>query len=297
MNSQMLSSTGTTIVFSEPNGTYSFQVGIVPGWRAVDSGSVTVAGMDTSVVRTFSEVKYTVTFKETGLPAGTSWSVTVGATTVSSVTSTIRFSLPNGTYSFSVANIANYSRTATGTFAVSGTPVTITDHFTLVKYAVTFKETGLPAGTSWSVTVGATTMTSTVATIVFHLANGSYTYSVANVPNYSRTATGGFTVAGAPLTITTHFTLVKYTVTFTESGLPAHTSWQVTIGATTKSTSGTTITFSLSNGTYAYTVSAPGSGYSATNASVTVNGGSVGVTVVFTYEGPMALAAPGVRAE
>ncbi len=297
MNSETLSSTGATIVFEEPNGTYGFTVGLVPGYRTSESGSVIVAGSDVSLTRTFSQVKYTVTFKETGLPAGTNWSVTVGATSMSATVSEIHFTLPNGTYAFTVGSVPGYTSASGGSFTVAGTTVTITEAFSVAKYAVTFQETGLPAHTSWSVTVGATTMTATTPKIVFHLANGSYSYAIATVPNYSATQSGSFAVSGAPVTVVTHFTLVKYVVTFTESGLPHHTSWQVTVGSTTKSTTGTSITFQLANGTYAYTVLAPGSGYSATNASVTVNGGPASVSVGFTVGGPMATGAAAARTE
>ena len=46
---------------------------------------------------------YHVTFTETGLPSGTSWSVTLAGSTQSSTTGTIQFSKANGTYAFTVS--------------------------------------------------------------------------------------------------------------------------------------------------------------------------------------------------
>ena len=60
------------------------------------------------------------------------------------------------------------------------------------------------------------------------------------------------------LTVPVHFVLVKYTVTFTESGLPSHTSWQVTMSGKTTVSTGNKITFSESNGTYAFTIVSAG---------------------------------------
>jgi outer membrane protein assembly factor BamB len=360
IGAEMIRSNTSTIVFTEPNGTYSFQVGIVPGWKTTDSESVQVAGSAAFVTCMFAPVKYVITFKERWLPSGTNWSVTVGATTLSSTLSYINFHLTNGSYSFSVANVANYSRTpasgtfavagsestilvkfsivryvvtfkenglssgtnwsvtvgvttlsstlsyinfhlpngsysysvanvanysrslTTGIFSVAGTGIKISERFALVKYVVTFKENGLPSGTNWSVTVGLTTLWSALAYINFHLTNGSYSYSVTNVANYSRTPDAGiFAVAGSGLTVTIHFTLAKYIVTFTESGLPPDTSWKVAIGSTTFSTIGTSISFNLANGTDGYNAGGPGSGHAASPGKVTVNGATIRVTVIF----------------
>jgi hypothetical protein len=279
------SGTGSVIVFAEPNGTYAYTIGTVRNYSTTSSGTTTVDGAPVGVGVAFAPVTYLVTFHETGLPAGTSWSVTVGATTVSGTTASLKFHLMNGTYGFSVSNVPNYSRTASGTISVVGTPLTVTETFTLVTYKVSFHETGLPAGTSWSVTVGTKTASGTTATLTMKLANGSYTYHVANVPNYSRTPSGSLAVAGSGPTVTVHFTLVKYKVTFTESGLPLHTSWQVTIGSVTVSSTTKTLTFSLANGTWAYSVAAPGSGYGASGGNVTVNGSATGVSVTFQLGG------------
>ncbi len=228
--------------------------------------------------------RFNIIFWENGLPIGTRWSVTVGSSSISAV-NPIEFTLPNGNYSYTVGNIANYSRAPAGTFSVMGVGMTILEKFSLVRYTVTMKETGLSSGTNWSVTVGATTLSSTKSFINFPLANGTYAYTVANVANYSRTANGTFTVAGSSIMVTTHFTHVEYKVTLTESGLPAHTSWQVTIGLRMGSTTGTTISFSLPNGTYPFNASASGSGFGASPSTITVSGAAIGVVITFVSEG------------
>jgi YVTN family beta-propeller protein len=53
---------------------------------------------------------YNVTFTETGLPSGTTWSVTLNGQTESSTTSTIVFTgLSNGTYSYTVSSVSGYT--------------------------------------------------------------------------------------------------------------------------------------------------------------------------------------------
>jgi outer membrane protein assembly factor BamB len=261
IGAETIASNTSTIIFVEPNGTYAYQLGIVPGWKTTDAGSVHVAGAAASVTRTFTQVKYVVTFKEAGLPSETNWSVTVGTTTLWSTLTYINFHLPNGSYSYSVANVANYSRSqATGTFSVVGNAFTISANFHLVKYVVTFKEAGLPSETNWSVTVGTTTLWSTLTYINFHLPNGTYAYSVGNVTNYSRNPNGTFTVVSSGITIHLPFTLTKYLVTSTGSGLPIHTSRQTTIRSTTYSTTGTTISFDLSGRMFCYNAKSQGTG-------------------------------------
>ena len=51
-------------------------------------------------------VTYTVTFTQSGLPANTLWSVTLGSVTRSSTTSSISFNVAAGTYSWSVSEVS-----------------------------------------------------------------------------------------------------------------------------------------------------------------------------------------------
>ena len=56
---------------------------------------------------------------------------------------------------------------------------------TVMKYTVLFMESGLAAGTLWSVNFNGTTKSSTIEKIVFSATNGTYIYSVNPVPGYS----------------------------------------------------------------------------------------------------------------
>jgi hypothetical protein len=282
LNGATQSATTTSIVFEEPNGTYSYTVGVVQNYTTTQSGSVSVTGANTGVSVPFTLLTYPVTFVESGLPSGTMWSVTIGGTTVSSTTTSLVFQLSNGTYTYHASAVANYARTATGSFAVVGTPVTVNEAYTHVLYTVTFKEAGLPAGTSWSVTTAGKTKTTTTAKNLFSLGNGTYAYTIGAVHDYSTTHSGSVTVNGASVLVTVHFTLVKYKVTFTESGLPRHTSWQVTVGSSTVSSSVATLSMELANGTYSYSASAPGTSYTSSGGSFSVSGAATPVAVSFS---------------
>ena len=131
-----VSSTTSTITFTEPNGTYAYTITDVPGWHQTTlpyTGSVMVNGAAVpEPTLAFTQVTYTVTFTESGLPSGTSWSVTLGGSTVSATTSTITFSEPNGTYSYTVGSVSGYTASpSSGPTAVSGSsPSPLTVSFT-----------------------------------------------------------------------------------------------------------------------------------------------------------------------
>ena len=124
----MKSATGD-IVFTEPNGTYSYTVGVVTGYTAtLSSGSVTVNGAAQTVSIAFAKVStgatFAVTFTETGLPAGTSWSVTLNGFPKSSTTDTITFQEPNGSYAFTAGSVSGYTVSPSpGTIRVNGAAV------------------------------------------------------------------------------------------------------------------------------------------------------------------------------
>jgi hypothetical protein len=59
-------------------------------------------------------------------------------------------------------------------------------------YNVTFKESGLPSGISWSVTLNGTKEYSTTSTVVFNnVTDGTYKYTVANVSGYTLSSSSG----------------------------------------------------------------------------------------------------------
>ena len=129
MDSGPISGSSYTLMLS--NGTYSYTIAISDRiYRpAQSSGSVAVYGKSISQSVVFSPVKYTITFKESGLPSGTSWSVNLNGTTLSSTTNTIIFSMPNGTYSYTVSSVSGYTLSpSSGSINIHGsnTPKSIT---------------------------------------------------------------------------------------------------------------------------------------------------------------------------
>jgi YVTN family beta-propeller protein len=172
------SSTGSTVVLSEPNGTYLYTVATADKRYSATGGSLPVSGTPLAETAAFSLVTYEVTYTLSGLTLGTTWwvNVTGGPSTVST-TSTLSFVEANGSYLYTVATTDKEYAASPGSLSVDGSVVSKTAAFSLVTYAVTFTETGLPPGTNWSVTVGGVLKFSTAGSISFDEPNGSYSFT------------------------------------------------------------------------------------------------------------------------
>ncbi|MGD0588841.1 MAG: hypothetical protein ABSA63_08640 [Thermoplasmata archaeon] len=287
---------GTSVSANLTNGTYSFTVAsATKTWAPAYTSPFVVNGGPVSVPVTFTEVTYAVTFTESGLPSGTTWYVNLtDGQSNSSTGSTIGFLEPNGTYAYTVASAnKTWAPAYTSPFVVNGGPVSEPVTFTEVTYSVTFTETGLPPGTSWTVTLNGTLYITTTTTITFTQPNGTYDYTVATSDTEYASAGGTFRVNGAVVSETVTFLVVKYTITFTETGLPPGTTWYVNItGGQSHSSTGTTISFSEPNGTYVYTVGGvPGWTSSQGTETVTVHGAVVRMPTI-TYS-PTGNVSPG----
>lgn len=221
----------------------------------------------------------TVTFVETGLPSGTSWSVSLNSSMQTSTAASIVYGLTNAVYSnvtYSVSQVQGYVASVTsGTVYLNGASSVITVAFTPYNYSVTFTESGLQSGTSWSVTLNGVTQTSTTATVAFSVPNGTYSYTINSVSGYSGGSVNGtITVNGAAVSESASYTLITYMVTVVESGLPSGSSWNATLtgsgGASYSVTStSTSAQIAVAPGTYTVNVTGP-SGYSVTLQSSTL---------------------------
>lgn len=104
---------------------------------------------------------YTVTFHESGLPAGDMWMISpVGeilATPQVAAPNTITVTLPNGTYTYGAVNLTGKYLAVTSmpentSFTVNGKNVNVWATFNPA-YDVTFEETGLPSTTVWTAAI------------------------------------------------------------------------------------------------------------------------------------------------
>ncbi len=289
-------STSSAIQVSLPNGTYSYVISPVPGYVLLTSpgGNITVAGLDINISVWFKAYKFNISFTESGLPAGTNWSVSLGYSTLHSTLGTVTFSEPNGTYNYSIGAVAGYMPApAGGSITVRNASAAVKVDFTQVKYNISFSELGLPASSNWSVELNGTVHNSTDGSIFFEEPNGTYYYTVLAEAGYRAMGSHGqVRVDNSSVYVNLTFTLIYYRITFTESGLPSNTAWSVTVDGETNSTSGSAIVFLLPNGSYSFSVSKiEGYALKGADRNITVNGNNSSFTIAFepVSAGPMGI--------
>jgi thermopsin len=158
-------------------------------------------------------------------------------------------------------------------------------------YAVTFHESGAPAGTPWSVTALNVTTSTSGTNLTLDLPNGTTPYSVAVPSGYAGPAGGNVTVNGANETVDLTFSLLL-PVRFLASGLVVGSQWNVTLQETTpagppvneSSSESATIEFNATAGTYHYSVAASGYTASPANGTIVLGTGGLSVAIAFSVE-------------
>lgn len=233
-----------------------------------DNGGIAIGGDYYPLVPT----AYPVTFNGHGLPAGTSWSVTLGQNTVSTTSSQIQFSNINGTYGYKVQKPGIYSASpGSGIVTVIGDSISVDVYFTLVEYNLSFAQTGHPYGQTWSVNLSGDVKSTSGSIITYSLHNGTYSFAVSGHYQYMANPESGIAlVNGEDSTLAIQFVKGYYNVTFDQTGLPAGSAWSVYINGVQHSASGSSLTVELPNGTYLYQTIAP-MGYRPTDGSGVVN--------------------------
>jgi hypothetical protein len=286
VGSTSLRTTDTSLNFWLVNGSYAWQAPAIAGYQADPaSGSFTIDGTEQNITITWSAVLYPITFTETGIAPGTSWSVTLNGSPSSSISSSITFYEADGNYTASVAPVPGFTPNRTSILVrVAGTGDHYATSWTAVPYLVQFTEIGLASGTDWSVAIGADKQSSTSPEIDFQEPNGTYDYEVPGLPGLEATpAAGGVTVDGEAAGIVIGWSLREYSVTFVANGLPADTNWSATLDDATVNATGPSLSFVEPNGTYAATV-ASSSGYAPSPASLPVRVAGANLTYEITWQ-------------
>ncbi|HKS59715.1 MAG TPA: hypothetical protein VJS68_02935, partial [Thermoplasmata archaeon] len=232
-------------------------------------------------------------FTETGLPPGTSWSVSVDDQTRSTSGSSAKFNVTVGTHYFYVGYIFNWTSKPLdqGFVTVGSAPRTISLTFrNLGLYPVRFVESGLPGGTEWNMTFNGSFAFTLGATMQFYAPNGSYAFTISSPPSYiAFPASGNLSVIGAPVVRPIRFESLaelRYPVVFFAGGIPAGTAWAIEVNGSHFATTSFSISFSLWNGSYNFLVD-PVRNFTAEPASgsLKVAGGGLAVNVTFSPRG------------
>jgi hypothetical protein len=276
----------TYMTFTVFNGTFSFSLGktdsrYVPQYS---SYSFTVSGKNKTVSVMFVPKEYTIYFEESGLPSTVKWNLDISNSSgiVGQIggTGNLSYSLPNGSYSYSLSTIDKlYAPSVySGSIAVNGKSFALNVSFSLVTYAVDFRESTLPAGIQWSVAINGTVYNASGTGLSVSLPNGTYSFVVyAGKGYYPNNAGGNFTVSGSALSESISFSAYSYL-----AGTISPTSAKLYINGNLMSinTNGT-FNFTLKNGSYQVVVKE--SGYQTYNSTFNLTPGeTVHVDIVLT---------------
>ncbi|MEM0129734.1 MAG: hypothetical protein QXG65_06210, partial [Thermoplasmata archaeon] len=284
-----VSSRQPTLTVRLANGTYPYDaVSSDPAYESV-RGSAAVLGYPVTVSIAFHVGIYAVTFLTAGRAPGLSWTLLWNGTYFVTTNGSLNLSAPDGSFPFGVSVPPGWSVTpSSGQVAVDGAPVHVLLTFRPTTYRVTFQESGLPAGTVWSVTFRGARNSTDGPSISLLAPNGTSRYLLSPVPGWTTAnSSGAVVVQGGPVTVNIAWTAFTYPITITESGLPSGTFWTVSVGGRTIGGSSSTLEASEPNGTYVVTPEAV-AGYtlSPPSRSVAVQGSSASASFTFQASPP-----------
>jgi hypothetical protein len=247
---------------------------------------------------------YSVTFNQSGLPTGTNWFVHLTNHTLDqtfgSTTSNLTLYRPNGTFGYAVAPLllsaGNWYGTSPsrGTLAIHGTNISVNISYVKLRTTSTqFRETGLPSGSTWGVTLGypgygisnsstgsSLNLSGPISAVPFS-AQPPGGYGLARIAGPGNPSQSWLNVTGKSV-----FTLLfaqLESFTFNPNGLPSVLSWAISIksaigrgGPPSQGSAaiGSPISFTVVSGVWTFHVTQKPTGYLAKPArgSVLVSG-------------------------
>ncbi len=260
---------------------YTVFVGAANWIPAVPSGQLTVAGGPVTVTTTFLELQ-PVTVEETGLPAGTSWRLSIdGGIGLNSTGADLNLSLLNGTYVYVATVPGGGWLPLRGSFDVAG-PLRLALAFQPWDYPLRFSELGLPTGTPWWVNLSSGVgIEGTGPNLQFTVVNGTYSWAATTAAGAWVGQTGSVTIDGNGTTIDLRFVRATYAVDFSVVGPANGTPFWINVSGVAPATAtGASLDLQLSNGSYSYAASA-GAQWIGAHGNFTVRGAPVSLSVVF----------------
>jgi Thermopsin/Galactose oxidase, central domain len=281
-----------------PNGTFSYAISASGGYGLPSPrGTLEVHGISGVYPLDFlREPFFVATFQETGLPPQVlsrhGWSVELNGTALHGYAPTLEIATTEGLSAELVTGPSGYASNAAHQLDLLGNLSVAVTFVKARTYDLTFQERGLPTRPSpqrWCVEVDGDSRCAVAGAVTRYdnLTAGTYAYAVVSplagqtiavtVGKIHYGVAGSLPVEGRTKTVVKF--AYRYAVAFTQSGLPPGEEWTVTLGGVYESSTGATITFNESNGTYRFRVStlgpsrlSPSAGkLSVQGASVTVN--------------------------
>lgn len=283
-----LATKGTNLTFFMVNGSYAYAISRLGGFYLNDStGTATVNGTAQTITAQYVPVLYFVRVYETGLPANTSWTITVFGQTFSTGGVSLSFGLPNGTWNYSMGLVAGWTANpkGVGVIDIVASSETLTIPFHRFRLPIVVQEAGLPMNTFWYVRIGSDWTNGSVPKLYGSEPNGTYLYRIVGSAGWlPDPVNGSVTVLGSAAFLNVSFLPFTFPVTFTEQGLPTGTDWGFKLGGEWRNTTNASEMLLLPNGTFSFTVGAiheydlAGS----PNGSVVVDGAPVAVNFSFS---------------
>jgi len=206
------SSTTSTLVLEESNGSYGYVAATVAGFHPHPPAfGFVVNGSATVVPVGFAAVRYNVVWEESGLGPNLSWTVSVSGQTYGSAGAWTTAPLTNGSYTYSISNVRDYIPVVnrSGGFRVNGTEIHCPVLFVRAAFPVMFMVSGIPENDPWSVRFSNLTFSVVELWARFVEPNGSYTFNVTPPSGFAATPSHGvITVDAAPTVLPIAFVVL-----------------------------------------------------------------------------------------
>lgn len=165
-------------------------------------------------------------------------------------------------------------------------------------YGVGFNETGLPVGMTWYVVIdnGTIAVGGTGRSIQFYEPNGTYYIQLYAGRYIANQSSGLVIVSGTKQSFDISFSLT-YLLQFMETGLPENTPWNVTVNGVAGSSTGNTIAYLATNGSFTYSLGSVEGYYPTASAgSFNLIGKNTTVDISFLpFSFPVSIAESGLQ--
>lgn len=264
-NSARAGTIGTSIDIQVPNGTHVYRIGSPANYSATPvNGTIIMQGNAQELNITFTHMTYPVNFIRSGHPDGLSWGVSMGGKHSTSTSDVITFLCENGSYSYTVDALKNYSAdNSSGKLLVYGGEVNESVQFMYALHRITVHVTGLAEGNEWSFTISGERHMSSSSNMSVSRGTGIYSYSITPPDEYAASpSTGTLMVLDEDVVVSVTMQVKTYEVHFVHEGMPSGVPWQVEFANHSFTSTSSVISFTVTSGNYSYTVSPP-DGYSA----------------------------------
>ena len=240
------------------NGTYTFSLGLVPGYFSEHySPEFNISGGNVYIPLKFQETKFNLSFEILNYSGKFPLVFQIGSAVIYENTTNFSEMVPNGSYMYSIIFPGNVWKNISGIAHISDSNLKIILNAKEQFYYLSVQEIGLPPGSEWGFNLSGISVSGNSSTLSERVTNGTYTLYPVMIGGYEPIIPLAITIDGSNETAIVEYDPlpVLYNVTFIQIGLPPGISLQLTVGKVTLSSSGISpAEFYLANGTYNVTV-------------------------------------------